>query len=320
MTLPRVGVIVAEHAVYKRSVKHPNVTNDDRIFWLTVMRMLKEWRQALVFVQPETVIRWHREGFKHFWRRKSKAKPGRPPIAVEVIMLIKRMSSENVNWGAPRIKSELALLGYEVAESTVAKYMLKHPAPERTQSWMTFLHNHLAETAACDFFVVPTITFQGLYCFVVMSLDRRRILHVNVTKHPTAEWAAQQIVEAFPGDGWMPRFLQRDRDAIFGWAFRRKVKMLGIEELVSAPKSPWQNPFVERVIGTLRRDCTDHIIPLSEKHLLKTVLEYANYYNESRVHMSLEGNSPIARRIEAKGEVVGEPVLGGLHHKYSRAA
>jgi transposase InsO family protein len=198
--------------------------------------------------------------------------------------------------------------------------MVKHRPTEPSQSWRTFLANHMAETAACDFFVVPMVTFQRLFCFVVMSLDRRRILHINVTKHPTAEWTAQQLVEAFPGDRWMPRFLQRDRDGIYGWAFRRKVTALGIEELVSAPRSPWQNAYVERVIGSIRRECTDHIIPMGEKHLVRTLREYVEYYNDSRTHQSLDGNAPTPRAVERVGEIVATPVLGGLHHRYSRAA
>ncbi|MFT4543354.1 MAG: transposase InsO family protein [Planctomycetota bacterium] len=307
-------------AVYKRSVNQPNIKDGDRIFWLTVMRMLKEWRDALVFVQPATVVRWHRKGFKHYWRRKSRSKPGRPRIAMEIIHLIRRMSTETVTWGAPRLVAELALLGHEIAESTVAKFMVKHRPSQPNQPWKTFLHNHMPETAACNFFVVPAVTFQVLYCFMVMSLDRRRILHVNVTNHPTAECTARQLVEAFPGDGWAPRYLQRDRDKIFGWAFRQKVKGLGIEELISAPRSPWQNAFVERVIGTLRRECTDHIIPLSDQHLLKTLREFAAYYNGSRAHQSLVGNSPIARTVQRRGEVIATPVLGGFHYRYSRAA
>jgi putative transposase len=307
-------------AVYKRSVTRPNIKDGDRIFWLTVMRMLKEWRQALVFVQPDTAVRWHRKGFRYYWRRKSKANPGRPPISMRLILLIRRLSTENVLWGAPRIVDEFALLGHTVAESTVAKYMVKHRPTQPGQTWKTFLRNHLAETAACDFFVVPTVTFQRLFCFVVMSLDRRRIIHVNVTKHPTAEWAAQQLVEAFPGDGWMPRFLQRDRDGVFGWAFRRKVKALGISELISAARCPWQNAYVERLIGSIRHECTDHVIPLGEKHLLHTVREYQAYYNESRTHSSLDGNSPTPRPVDGTGGIVSTPVLGGLHHRYSRSA
>lgn len=238
------------------------------------------------------------------------------------IRLIRRMSSENVTWGAPRIRDELALLGHELAISTVAKYMARRrePDPRPSQSWQTFLHNHMADTAACDFFVVPTVTFQRLFVFVVMSLDRRRILHVNVTRHPTSEWVAQQIREAFPGDGWVPRFLQRDRDCPFGWAFRRTLRSLGIEELVSAPRSPWQNAYVERLIGSIRRECTDHIIPLSEGHLRRTLTEYVAYYNADRPHQSLDGQSPDRRRVESVGEVAARPVLGGLHNRYSKAA
>ena len=237
-----------------------------------------------------------------------------------IIMLIRRMSIENVTWGAPRIKDEIALLGHIVAISTVAKYMVRRRESEPDQSWKTFLSNHMAETAACDFFVVPTVTFERLFVFVVMSLDRRRILHVNVTKSPTAEWVAQQIVEAFPGDGWVPRFLQRDRDGAYGWAFRRAVRSIGITELVSAPRSPWQNAYVERLIGSIRRECTDHIIPMGEAHLLRTVRGYAEYYNGSRPHQSLDGDAPTPRPVELAGDVVATRVLGGLHHRYSRVA
>ena len=178
----------------------------------------------------------------------------------------------------------------------------------------------MAETAACDFFVVPTVTFQRLFVFVLMSLDRRKILHINVARHPTSAWTEQQLLEAFPGDGWMPRFLQRDRDGAFGWAFRRKVEALGIEEPISAPRSPWQNCYVERLIGSIRRECTDHIIPMGERHLLRTLREYVENYNEVRTHQALGGNAPVARVAENLGDVVGTPVLGGLHHRYMRAA
>ena len=215
---------------------------------------------------------------------------------------------------------ELALLGHLFVESTVAKYMVRSKRPQPSQGWKTFLQNHMAETVACEFFIVPTVTFQRLYCIVVMSLDRRRILHVNVTRNPTAEWTAQQILEALPGDGWMPRFLQRDRDGNYGWAFRRRVKAMGIAELVSAPRSPWQNAFVERLIGSIRMECTDHIIPMGEAHLRWVLLEYVEYYNASRTHQALGGDAPLGREVEAFGEVVATPVLGGLHDRYSRAA
>jgi len=306
-------------AVYKRTVKRPKIEDRDRIFWLTVMGMLKEWKEALVFVQPRTVIKWHRKGFRYYWRRKSRATPGRPPICMKIILLIRLMSQENVLWGAPRIKAELALLGHEVAESTVAKYMVRPKRDTPSQSWKTFLANHMDVTAACDFFVVPTLTFNLLYVFVVLSHDRRRILHVNATANPTAKWTARQLLEAFPYDS-KPKYLLRDNDKIFGWEFQRCVEALEIDEVPSAPKSPWQNPYVERVIGTIRRECLDHIIPVNEEHLLRVLREFIAYYHESRAHQSLGGNAPEPREIAAVGEVIATPVLGGLHHSYSRKA
>ncbi len=306
-------------AVYKRSVKRPNIYDGDRIFWMTIMRFLREWKDAVVIVKPETVVKWHRKGFKHYWRRKSRGKPGRPPISMALIHLIRRMSQENPTWGAPRITDELALLGYEVGETTVAKYMVRKRSPEKGQSWSTFLKNHMDVTAACDFFVVPTLTFKLLYGFVVLSHDRRRIMHVNVTSGPTAEWTAQQMVEACPG-GHGLRYLIRDGDKIYGAAFARKVKALGLEPMRTAHHSPWQNCYVERVIGSIRRECLNHVIALNEEHLLRTLLEYVEYYNESRTHQSLDGNAPTLRSIEHDGEIIATPVLGGLHHRYSRAA
>jgi transposase InsO family protein len=306
-------------AVLKRSVKRAKVQDSDRIFWMLLRRSLRDWKDALIFVKPDTVVRWHRRGFRYYWKRKSRSNPGRPSISMAIIMLIKRLSRENETWGAPRVTDELALLGHELAEATVAKYMVKHRKDGPSQTWRTFIQNHLHETAACDFFTVPTATFKVLYCFVVLSLDRRRILHVNVTSHPTAVWTARQLLEAFPVDR-APRFLMRDRDSIYGWEFARAIRSLGINEVISAPRSPWQNPFVERVIGSVRRECTDHIIPMGESHLRRVLSEYVAYYNESRTHQSLGGNTPEPRSVQSVGQVIAEPVLGGLHHRYSRAA
>ncbi len=196
-------------AVRKRRVKRPGLCRRDRLFWACLARVWDQWRSALILVRPETVLRWHRQGFGYFWRWKSR---GRPCVSPEVIRLIRRMSRENPLWGAPRLRSELLLLGYDVAEATVAKYMSRRGRRPPSQTWRTFLRNHLRTTAACDFFVVPTATFRLLFCFLILSHDRRRILHVNVTAHPTAAWTAQQIREAFPGDGTEPRYLLRDRD------------------------------------------------------------------------------------------------------------
>ena len=259
---------------------------------------LENWKEHLVIVKPETVIRWHRQGFRYYWGWRSRAKPGRPAIAADVIALIRRMSTENPLWGAPRIRDEQALLGHEVAESTVAKYMVKRTDPKRQQTWRTFLRNHMDVSAGCDFFTVPTLTFELLYVFVVQSHDRRRIPHVNVTEHPTAEWTAQQLTEAFPGDEAVPRYLHRDRDAIYGEVVRKRIAALGMNEVISAKQSPWQNPYAERVIGSIRRECTDHLLPLNETHLRRTLREYVEYYNHSRCHQSVGGNAPEPRVVE----------------------
>jgi len=239
---------------------------------------------------------------------------------MEVIHLIRSMSIENALWGAPRIQTELSLLGHDVAESTVAKYMVARENRTPSQSWRTFLANHMNVSAACDFFTVPTLTFKVLYVFVVLSHDRRRIVHLNVTKHPTAEWTAQQITEAFPG-GDEPRYLHRDRDATYGDVFRKRIAAMGIHEIVNAKQSPWQNPFAERAIGSIRRECLDHFIPLGESHLRRVLRRYAEYYNRARCHLSLEGNAPEPREVESGTRPVRAiPHLGELHHRYTRAA
>jgi len=279
----------------------------------------KDWKNQLFIVKPETVIRWHRQGFRYYWRWKSRSKRGRPPIPMKLIWLIKRLSRENPLWGAPRIEKGLTLLGHQIAETSVSKYMIrfrKDPSP----SWRAFLSNHMMVAAACDFFVVPTLTLKMLYCFVVLSHDRRRILHINVTTNSTARWTAHQIQQAFPGTA-IPTYLHRDGDGIYGEVFREAVTAMGIDHVVSARRSPWQNPFVERLIGTIRRECTNHIIALGEAHLLQVLREYAEYYNNHRPHQSLAGNSPIPRCIECgDGDILSTPVLGGLHHTYRRSA
>jgi putative transposase len=294
----------------------------DRVFWLVLRRFWRDWRSALVIVQSDTVVRWHRQGFRLYWRWKSRSAPvGRPKTAVDIRELILRMANENPTWGAPRIQAELRLLGYAVADSTVARYMGRISRKPPSPTWKTFLKNHLSETAAVDFFVVPTATFRLLYVFVVLSLDRRRVLHFNVTAHPSASWTAQQVAEAFPYDE-VPRYLMRDRDGIYGEVFQRRVKYFGIEEIASAPRSPWQNPYVERVIGSIRRDCLDHMIVLNETHLKRTLASYLDYYHESRTHLSLERNAPTPREMEPpeRGPVRAIPHVGGLHHRYTRAA
>lgn len=250
-----------------------------------------------LIVQPDTVVRWHREGFRLFWRWKSRTgKVGRPKIKAEIRNLIRRLSQENPLWGTPRIQSELALLGHVVVESTVDQYGIR-PRNPPSPTWRAFLGNHVKDIVAIDFFTVPTATFRILFAFVVLRHDRRRVVHFNVTAHPTAEWTAQQIVEAFPFDE-APRFLVRDRDSIYGSLFRRRIRDMHIEDVVCAPRSPWQNPYCERLVGSIRRECLDHVIILNERHLRRILSDYVDYYHHIRAHLSLDHNSPVPRQVE----------------------
>ena len=308
-------------AVLRHFDKRPLLRLRDRIFWVWLSRLWKDWHKCLILVQPETVVAWHRQGFKLYWRWKSRKKTlGRPKVERELRDLIRRMSKENPMWGAPRIQSELVLLGFAVAESTVSKYIIRERKPP-SQTWRTFLANHVDCLASIDFFTVPTATFRVLYCFVVLCHKQRRIVHVNVTSNPSQRWTAQQIIEAFPYED-APQYLIRDRDGIYGEKFQKRLVGMGIKEVITAPRSPWQNPFVERVIGSVRRECVDHMIVLSEAHLLRILHSYLNYYHDSRTHLSLKRNAPNPREVEPRscGKVVAIPQVGGLHHRYTRAA
>jgi putative transposase len=249
-----------------------------------------------------------------------RGQPGRPVISREFRDLIRRMGRENPGWGAPRIHGELLKLGIDIGESSVSKYMVRCRQPP-SQSWRTFLKNHVTQMVSVDFFTVPTIRFQVLYVFLVLAHDRRRILHFNVTAHPTAEWTGQQLREAFPFDQ-LPRYLLRDRDAIFGYDFREQVRDMGIQEVLSTPRSPWQRAYVERVIGSIRRECLDHVIIFHERSLRRILDAYCHYYHRSRTHLSLGKDSPEPRSIQspASGSVVAVPQVGGLHHRYERGA
>jgi putative transposase len=306
--------------ILQRSVKRPRLHRRDRIFWVWLSRLWRGWRSSLLVVQPETVIRWHRQGFRLYWRWKSRSRCGRPKLDAEIRALIRRMSRENSTWGRRRIRSELHLLGYEVAELTVAKYMVRGRKPP-SQGWRVFLENHSREIAAIDFFTVVTLNFRILICFVVLRHHQRTVVHFNVTTHPTGRWTAQQIVEAFPYET-APRYLLRDRDGIYSPYFADRVRGMDIEEVLIAPRSPWQNPFIERLIGSIRRECLDHVLVINEGHLLRVLREYFAYYHDSRPHQSLEGNAPRPREIEppSQGRIVAEPQVGGLHHRYRRAA
>ena len=265
----------------RSAAKRPKLTSGDRMFWICLSRLWCDWRSTLAIVKPETVVAWHRAAFRRFWTRKvRRGLPGRPLISCEVRDLIRKMCRENLLWGAPRIHGELLKLGINIAETSVSKYMVRGNKPP-SQTWRTFLENHAQQLVSIDFFTVPTIRFKVLYVFLVLAHDRRRILHFNVTAHPTAQWTGQQLREAFPF-AQLPRYLLRDRDAIFGHDFREQVRDMGICEVLSAPRSPWHRAYVERVIGSIRRECLDHVIVLHESSLRRTLKSYFQYYHRSR--------------------------------------
>ena len=273
--------------------------------------------KVLTIIRPETLMRWHRAGFRRYWCWKSRRRVGRPPVETELRALIRRMSIENPLWGAPRIHGELLKLGFEVAQSSVAKYMVKRRGPP-SQGWRTFLRNHAPDVAAMDLFVVPTIGFDLLYAFVIVRLGRRDLVWINVSANPTAEWVARQITEAFPWNE-APRYMIRDRDRIYGAVVTRRLRAMGIRDRPITPASPWQNGFAERLIGSIRRECVDHIIVLSEAHLRGILKSYARYYNKTRTHLALDKDAPVSRRVERTGVVRSRAILGGLHHHYARA-
>ena len=308
-------------ALLRRRSKRPRFGSLDRAFWVWLSRRWAGWREALHIVRPETVIRWHRKGFRSFWTWKSRrGRTGRPRIGSELAELVRTMALANPLWGAPRIHGELLNLGLDVSQRTVARLMPRRPKPP-SQTWRTFLQNHVAGLASVDFFTVPTVTFRVLYVFVVLLHPRRRVVLFNVTDSPTAAWTARQVIEAFPDDS-APRYLLRDRDRIYGAEFRRRVQAIGIAEVLAAPRSPWQNPFVERLIGTIRRELLDHVIVLNEGHLRLRLRSYFRYYHGSRTHLALEKDAPEPRAVEPPehGRVVALPQVGGLHHRYVRRA
>jgi transposase InsO family protein len=299
--------------VLRRKVQgRARLTNSDRWFFIQLYRWFPSILQVVKVVQPETLVRWHRAGFRRYWCWKSRLVGGRPQINAELCALIRRMSIENPLWGAPRIHGELLKLGFEVAQSTVAKYIVKRRGPP-SHGWRTFLRNHVPEVAAMDLFVVPTIGFDLLYAFIIIRLDRRDLVWINVTTNPTAEWIARQLTEAFP---WheAPRYLIRDRDRIYGEVARQRIRAMGIRDKPIAPASPWQNGFAERLIGSIRRECVDHIVVLGEAHLRRILKTYAGYYNKIRTHRSLDKDALAFRPVQRVGNIASHAILGGLHH------
>lgn len=308
-------------AVLKRERKRPAIKNRDRLFWVWLSRIWRGWRESLIIVKPETVIGWHRQVFRLFWTKLSRRKiGGRPAVDPNVRALIKQMTEANPLWGAPRIHGELQKLGIEISERTVSRLIPKQRKPP-SQTWRTFLDNHLKELVSIDFFTVPTATFRVLFVLVILAHHRRRVAHFNVTEHPTAAWTAQQIVEAFPEET-APRFLLRDRDQIYGEEFRRRIVGMKIEEVITAARSPWQNPFVERLIGSIRGECLNHVIVLGENHLRGILKSYFEYYHRSRTHLSLakDAPEPRAKQPPELGVVIEIAAVGGLHHRYERQA
>jgi transposase InsO family protein len=300
----------------RRMPKRPNLNNTDRFLFVWLYRLFPSVLDAIALVRPETIIRWHRAGFRAYWRWRSRNPVGRPKVSTELRTLIGEMSRANALWGAPRIHGELLKLGFEVAQSTVARYMCRRWPPP-SQGWRTFLRNHVDGIAAVDLFVLSTIGFRVLYCLVVVRHGRRFWVSFGVTANPTAAWIARQITEAFPWD-YAPQYLIRDRDTAYGPIFVQRLRAMGICDRPTAPRSPWQNAHVERLIGSIRRECLDHMIVSGEAHLRRILGAYAVYYNESRTHRSLMKDAPVHRVIQRLGVMTSQPVLGGLHHRYCR--
>jgi putative transposase len=305
--------------VYQRTVHRVHLRPTDRLLWGWLSRLWSGWQGALAFVQPRTVIAWQRQRFRDHWRRLSQYDtPGRPTIAKEVQDLIHTMWQANPTWGAPRIVGELRKLGIEVAKSTVETYRIRPQTPS-SPTWKTFLKNHVHDLVALDFFVVPTVRHKVLFVLIILAHHRRRVVHFNVTEHPTAAWTAQQVIEAFPW-GEAPRYLLRDRDRIYSASFRQRVQHMGIEDVLIAPRSPWQNPYVERLIGSIRRECLNHVIILHERHLRRLLTGYFQYYHHWRTHRALDMDCPLPRPVQGPevGLIREVPEVGGLHHHYER--
>jgi len=308
-------------AVLKTKKPRPSLRASDRILWILLHRLWSRWRDALIIVQPETVIRWHRQGFRRYWRWKSRTnRGGRPRSDIEIRDLIQRMVSENPTWGAPRVHSELLMLGFVVSDRTVARYMPKRPRdPDAHQRWMTFLRNHRDCMAAMDFFTVPTVRFQVLYVLFIIHHARRRIMHVGITANPNAAWICQQLREAFPDDN-APRYLIFDRDGKFGHEIIRTLKAMSVKIVRTAYRSPWQNGIAERWVLSVRHDLLNHVVVFDERHLRRLLRDYIRYYHEDRCHLGLKKDCPVrrhvSRRFHPKAKIIASPRVGGLHHRY----
>src|SRR5258707_200746 len=299
----------------RRTPLRVRLRGSDRALLVWMTRLWPSLLGAAQVVQPETILRWHRAGFEAFWRWKSRKRAGRPKIDRGLRDLIRRMSKENQQGGASRIHGELLMLGFEVAQSTVSKYMVRGGAPP-SQSWKTFLRNHAQAIAAIDLCVVPTLTFERLR-FWFWATAGGNCCGSRVTRHPTAEWLARQVTEAFP---WAsaPAYLVRDNDGAYGHVFKSRVRAMGIRDRPISPGSPWQNGYAERLIGTVRRECLDRLLIFGESHLRRVLASYAIYYNQARTHLALGKDAPLGRAVQRSGVIVAIPILSGLHHQYAR--
>jgi hypothetical protein len=313
-------------SVMVRKQPRRRLTIPDKIFWTILSRFWSGWKRAILIVQPETVVRWHRAGFKLYWKwiSRHRMSVGRRPTSKELRELIFRMVAESSTWGAPRIHGELKMLGFDISERTVLNWMRKAPRnPEPATRWATFLGNHREAIAAIDFFTVPNLTFGVLYCFFVIAHNRRQVLHFNVTRHPTSAWVSQQLREAFPYDT-APKYLIHDRDSIFSTEVVETMKIVGSKSVRTTFKSPWQNGIAERFVGSCRRDLLDHVIVLNERHLKRLMAEYVRYYGDDRTHLGLDKQIPAGRKAAtdttSRAKVISIPRLGGLHHRYGLAA
>ncbi|HEU5376220.1 MAG TPA: integrase core domain-containing protein [Ktedonobacteraceae bacterium] len=323
--------LIAENALLRqqlvilhRQVKRPTCTRSDRLLLVVLARGVRNWKQALFLVQPDTLLGWHRQAFRWFWRCRSKPATTQPRVAAETITLIKTMARDNRLWGAERIRGELLKLGIHVSKRTIQKYMRHQRARPSSQTWSTFLHNHAHEIWACDFLPVTDLFFRSLYAFFIIELQSRKVMHVGVTRHPTDAWGSQQLREATPY-GQAPRFLIHDNDAKFGQLFDTVASGTGIELLRTPYRAPRANAYCERFLGSVRRECLDHLLILHEQHLSRVLQAYVAYFNQARPHQGLQQQipDPSASALPADardGPIRAVPVLGGLHHDYCRAA
>ena len=309
-------------AIFKQKHPRPRISCFNRGFWVLLRRIWSKWNNTLIIVKPETVVKWHRQGFKLYWNAISRRgkRRGRPRVSSEVQELICRIARENTSWGAPRIHGELLKLGFEVSERTISRYMpRREPDEDKVTKWKAFLKNHMDGIAAMDFFTVPTVLFRQLYGFFIISHARRKIIHFAATFHPTAEWVAQQLRNAFPYDT-APKYLIFDRDSIFGGLVLKTVRSFDIKPVRTSYRSPWQNGIAERWVGSCRQELLDHVIVFGELHLYRLCKDYVSYYNEDRCHYSLckdaPEHRPVQKRPEGKTKVISQPRVGGLHHRY----